>query len=345
MYNLDRKETNLFLANEGKEFIIETLKDIPSERLGIGQGKGHFGEYLQGYFDDINGDIIDRACVAVPLVSHIDQRNQLAGDGEYYKIPYAASGSIAVFFPIENEEIAVEPNDKFLSKQAAQTTLKMLDKPNWGGLLKIITRGKTSMGLGTSTSDIVATIRAVSESFGAKLDNDVIAKTTVGIESASDGIMYDHATLFVTTQGNILEKYRINYPEIEILGFNSNHHERGLNTLDIPPRKYNDEEKKHLWELRKNINGALNNKDINQLGQISSASAKINQRFVEKPYLEEIVKLATDNSAPGVVIAHSGTMVGIIFDPRKMPKPDKLSRIFEGLESIGYTNLKRYISK
>lgn len=345
MEKIDFKKKNLYLTKEEKEFIIETLQDIPGERLGIGQGKGHFGEYLQGHFDDINGDLIDRACLAVPLVSHIDDIDLHKDDEVYYQLPYASSGSIAIFVPEEDEKLEVEPKHKILSKKATEQTLDLLGKKEYGGLLKIITRGKTSMGLGTSTSDIVASMRAVSESFGVHLENDLIAKKSVEIELASDGIMYDNATLFVTTKGIVLEDYGINYPEVEILGFNSNHTEKGINTLDIPPRRYNKLEKKQLMDLRNRLGSALTNRDFNTLGKISISSAKLNQRFVEKPYLEEIVKLASDNSAAGVVIAHSGTMMGIMFDPKKMPESSKLSKIVEGLESIGYSDLKRYISK
>ncbi len=345
MENIDFKKKNLYLTKDEKEFIIETLKDIPGERLGIGQGKGHFGEYLQGHFDDIKGDIIDRACVAIPLISHIDDLNLHNSDEAYYQLPYASSGSIAIFIPSEDENLEVEPNYKILSKKAAEYTLSLLGKEDCGGLLKIITRGKTSMGLGTSTSDIVASMRAVSESFGIHLEGDLIAKKSVEIELASDGIMYDNATLFITTQGKILENYGVNYPEIEILGFNSNHTEKGIDTLDIPPRRYNKLEKKQLMGLRMKVGPALIHRDLKLMGEISISSAKVNQRFIEKPYLDEVVELASDNYASGVVVAHSGTMMGLMFAPQKMPPVENLSNIVDELKSMGFTDLKRYKSK
>jgi len=331
------------LKNNNSDDLLVKLSD---DKIGIGLSKAHFGEYLQGRFDGIGSNINDRACIAVPLTySLIDENLNIEHDEEYYRLPIASSGSIAIYNPSCDSELIVEPSDKIKSKNAVEKTLKILNKDNYGGYLKIITGGKVAQGLGTSTSDIVASIRAVSNFFGKPLHEDKIAKIAVETEKASDGIMYDFATLFVTTQGRVLINYGKLFPKIEILGFRSPYESDGIDTLKIPPRKYNAVEKKRLQSLKDLSVKAFSSGDISLIGKISTSSACINQRFLEKPHLDEIIKIANKYHSEGVVVAHSGTMLGLMFNPSKMPNAKKLTKIIEGLRDLGFSNFKRYISE
>ena len=338
-----------------KEFIHKNLKKtntedilqkIEDKQIGIGLSKAHFGEYLQGYFDDINGGDNDRACIAVPLTySLIDEHLNIDNEDEYYSLPIASSGSIAIYTPEKDEKLMVFPKDKVKSKAAVKKTLKFLKKENYGGYLKIITGGRVAQGLGTSTSDIVASVRAVSNYFQKRLYSDTIAKIAVETEKASDGIMYDNATLFVSTKGRVLTDYGRLFPKTEILGFRAIYEEEGIDTLKIPPRKYDSEQKNKLRNLRELADKAFVQGNVDLIGKISTKSAMINQKFLEKLYLEEIVDISEKNRSKGIVVAHSGTMIGLMFDPSYMPTAKKLAKILEELRNLGFSDFKRYISE
>ena len=104
----------------------EILKKLEDNKIGIGISKAHFGEYLQGYFEDIGGSVNDRASISIPLAySLIDNHLNPKITEEYYTIPIASSGSIAIFDPSENSKLVVDPTDKVKSKLAVQKTLKL----------------------------------------------------------------------------------------------------------------------------------------------------------------------------------------------------------------------------
>jgi len=49
------------------------------------------------------------------------------------------------------------------------------------------------------------------------------------------------------------------------------------------------------------------------LGQAATASARLNQEHLEKPQLEEFIQSSQKKGALGVLVAHSGTVVGALW--------------------------------
>ena len=48
------------------------------------------------------------------------------------------------------------------------------------------------------------------------------------------------------------------------------------------------------------------------LGKLATTSALLNNKRLPKPYLEEIIEITTELGLPGVNVAHSGSIVGIL---------------------------------
>jgi uncharacterized protein involved in propanediol utilization len=321
-----------------------------TRRTGVGLSKGHFGEFLQGYFEDID-EVVDgkvkpkqdRASITVPLKVNLgltaDPSDQASTEAV---LPPAKTGSLAVFSPTPDSEVSVDPSDRTLAKKAVNRILRTLKQQHMGGTLKIITNGGLSRGLGTSTADIVASIRAVTDSLRESVDKEKIGEIAATTEGASDGIMYDEATLFVTTRGKVLERFIESCPRIEIVGFDLESGEGGIDTLDLSPRHYSESQREKLLELRKKARTAFFESDVDLLGDVATQSARINQRFLEKPILDEIVDLTEKFDGDGVVIAHSGTLMGILFQPANYPSSDQLKTLKSQLESLGLSNIKHY---
>lgn len=49
------------------------------------------------------------------------------------------------------------------------------------------------------------------------------------------------------------------------------------------------------------------------LGQVATGSARLNQEHLEKPHLEEFIVFAQHWGALGTLVAHSGTVVGVLW--------------------------------
>ena len=57
----------------------------------------------------------------------------------------------------------VEPDDRSRAKAAARLTLDALGRTGWGGAIRIESNVPVQWGCGSSTTDVLATIRAVSD--------------------------------------------------------------------------------------------------------------------------------------------------------------------------------------
>src|ERR1039458_6783440 len=66
--------------------------------------------------------------------------------------------------------------------------------------------------------------------------------------------------------------------------------------------------------MRAALRRAITMEDVALLGRVATASARINQRFLPKPSLEFLVEVCQRHGGCGVQVAHSGTVVGLIFD-------------------------------
>src|SRR3546814_6847724 len=59
---------------------------------------------------------------------------------------------------------------------------------------------------------------------------------------------------------------------------------------------------------------AVRQQDPRLIGRVATASARISQHHLAKPRFEAVVGLAEAHGACGVQVAHSGTLMGVLFD-------------------------------
>ncbi|UIY32533.1 hypothetical protein LZK73_28335 (plasmid) [Neorhizobium galegae] len=99
--------------------------------------------------------------------------------------------------------------------------------------------------------------------------------------------------------------------------------DRIVDTLKFPPAEYVPSEIELFRVLRGMVREGLGTGNIELLGKAATASAEINERFLLKPGLHEIKRIGDLHGAAGVQVAHSGTVVGLMFDP-KQPSRDEI---------------------
>jgi uncharacterized protein involved in propanediol utilization len=222
--------------------------------------------------------------------------------------------SRARFVPRRGDCLIVQPGWRVKARRAAELTLALIGQKVRGGHLLIDSAIPPGWGLGSSTSDVVAAIRATAAAFDRQLSAEVVARLAVSAETASDSIIFGHtAVLFAHRQGVVLDCLGRQWPAIVVLGFNAHRAPEGMDTLACAQPHYSDEDRGVFdWAVRA-LRRAFEQQDVELLGRIASASASINQRYRPKPLFQAVTRMAERLGAAGVQVAHSGTVMGLIF--------------------------------
>lgn len=270
----------------------------PGFRAGIGYAIAHHGELLQGVFEDGTGRL-RRALVTMPLPGR---------------------GSRVVFYPSQSHWGVVGPPGLTKSRRAAIYALREFSghpSPAKGGRVEITSNVPRGIGMGSSTSDVTATIKAVADYHGVSLSVEEIGRLAVLAEIASDSVMIDdRVVLFAHRDGLVLETFGHRLPAMVVVGCDTAPGQV-VETLGLPPADYSDKEAGEFQVLRGALRRAIALGDVALLGKVATASARINQRYLSKPGLEALIELGLRHGGVGLQIAHSGTVAGLIFDPRQ----------------------------
>jgi uncharacterized protein involved in propanediol utilization len=303
---------------EADEYSI--LLEPIRQKTGPGQAIAHNGEILQGVFEE-QGEL-HRGLVTLPC--------------ELFS-------SKAFFIPdITCEEVVIYPPWKVTkkAKRAAELAIRECLERKCGGLLILEDNIPERWGMGSSTSNVVATIRAVANPFGITLRPSVIAELSVEAEQASDSIMYgNHAVLFAHREGIVLENFSGSLPHLFVLGFNTDPTGQGVDTLAFPPAQYNWREIEQFRYLRGLMRRAVKTQSQFLVGKVASASARINQWYLPKPHFDRLEKLVERVQAVGIQVAHSGTIAGLLFDPNSATRKEQMDDARILLEEIGIQDM------
>ncbi|HEY0639714.1 MAG TPA: GHMP kinase [Pseudonocardiaceae bacterium] len=286
--------------------------------VGIGYAPAHHGELLQGMFEDAAGRL-RRALVT---------------------LPQPAQGTRAVFYPSSRHWGIVGTPELTKVRRAAVLTLReFATYPGTakGGQVEITSDIPRGIGMGSSTADVTATIRAVADYHGVTLSREEVGRLAVLAECASDSIMIDdRVVLFAHRDGEVLETLGHSLPPMIVLGCDTEPGGTGVDTLRHRPADYDEHELGAFRVLRAGLRRAVATEDVELLGRVATASARINQRFLPKAGLEPLHELCLAHGGCGVQVAHSGTVVGLIFDARRPGVRDAVHACTSRIEEMGY---------
>ncbi|WP_198316226.1 hypothetical protein [Cystobacter fuscus] len=230
-------------------------------------------------------------------------------------LPCPLFSAHAVFTPDDSGTLALEPYWKVKARLAAQTTLAAHGLEHKGGRLVVKSEIPIRWGLGSSTSDVIATIIAVADAFSLLLQPEQIASLAVDAEAASDSLMFgDRTVLFAHRRGYVVEELGGPLPPLDVLGFNTDPTGKGVDTVEFAPARYNRSEIEMLQPLPGLLRRALREGDPRGVGRVATASARINQRHLPIPRFDALLALAETVHSVGLQVAHSGTVVGLLFD-------------------------------
>lgn len=202
----------------------------------------------------------------------------------------------------------------YKARLARNRTLDYLNKKSYAKFC-LTTELLTGKGMASSSADIASICQLTALSCKSKLNQDEISKIATTIEP-TDGVFCKGIVRYDHLNGTVLENLGL-APHIKILMFDCG---GKVDTLSFNRRKdlkrlYQENEsviREALDYLRKGFR-EKNNKYI---GKACVMSAYANQKILYKKQLDDIMLISENCGAIGVNVAHSGTVIGVLFDSK-----------------------------
>jgi len=263
--------------------VIGDANSSANRRVGTGTALGTCGELVQGFTS--NGQAFHVTC---PIEKSSTVSVTITRSQEM-KVVRAAGA-------FDKLELAIRRTAEYLDIEPCEVRVAQ-----WTDL-------ETGKGMGSSTADIVAAARAFSSAVGRPLNASELASVAVSIES-SDGSMHRGMVAFGQKSGALLHRYAW-WPQFLIVMIVPT---KVLNTESV-----NFEGKAALGaefeQILRTLEGAANMHDTKAFADAATRSAELNQRFVPNAYHALLANRFQQMGAIGINVAHTGTLVGLLFD-------------------------------
>jgi uncharacterized protein involved in propanediol utilization len=218
-----------------------------------------------------------------------------------------------VFCPLPEGGLRVHPAWKCKSLRAAALTLEMLGRSGQSGIIALSDEIPVCRGLGSSTSDCVAVIRAVAAHSQVVCGPETIARIAQQAEQSSDGAMFEgRVVAFLHCEGAVLEELGDSLPKMRMLVVEPGGVEC-VRTNELHRPQYSAAQIDLFHRLLARLRAALDVGDTAAIGAVASASAEVNQCFFPKPHFEVVASVAAQTRALGVAAAHSGTVLVLLY--------------------------------
>jgi len=252
---------------------------------------GHAGEILQGAALSATG--LHRILVSLPAPK------------------FCARAS---FRPSAKGGLRVSPIWKQKGLRAANLACHAFGAPNPSGLIRLSSNIPVCRGLGSSTSDCVAAIRAVAAWCQESPSEETVAKLAQQAEGSSDSTMFaEQVVAFRHCEGTIEEYLGKELPVLRALLVESEPAGRGVRTDRLRRPEYTAAQIDCFVQLLAKLKEAVQVNDVGGIGTVATASATINQQYFPKPHFNKMIEVAEQTGAVGVAAAHSGTLLVLLY--------------------------------
>jgi L-threonine kinase len=277
------------------ERAVDCRRQQAGTRTGTGTAPGSFGELVQGV---LPGDDLD-FLVTLPI----------------------NRGTRASFRPEPDQTgVTVWPAHKVKARRLAEVVLAGL-RIGCGGTLRIDSDLLEGKGFASSSADLVATAHAVADAFGWALTPSAVESFMRGIEP-SDGVMYQGSVAYYHRAVQLRQTLGF-LPPLVIVAYD----EGGtVDTVQFNrlPQRFDRADKLHYAELLAQVSAAIPAGDLAAVGAAATQSAIMNGKLRSRPAFESVHRVCRDSEAIGVVIAHSGTVMGLLLAADDPALSDKL---------------------
>lgn len=180
-------------------------------------------------------------------------------------------------------------------------------------------------GMAASSADIAAVIQAVAATVDDVLEPEEVAEIAAGIEP-TDGIFYPGIVQMNYMTGQLIESYS-EVPQMIIAMFDTG---GKVNTIEFHSSyEQNKGNRNSSPELLAAVDSLSSGLTPEKIAKVATMSALENQELIRKDRLEEIIEFSKGLGALGVNVAHSGTMIGVLFRP-----DESMQKVVAAVKSI-----------
>jgi uncharacterized protein involved in propanediol utilization len=272
-----------------------TVRTRPSGVTGVSTAFGTFGELLQGVLPEQDGDFL----VTLPI----------------------ARWAVATFeADPDSTELRVRPSHKQKALDLARMLMDASPRPV-GGVLTLGGGLPEGKGMASSSADLVATARAIGNVLDVSLAPEVI-ESFLGRIEPTDGVLYP-AIVAYHHRSVRLRRVLGSLPSMTIVGLDEGGE---VDTVEFNriPKPFGDSEKREYARLLDDLGAAVEARDLAGAGAVATRSAELNQLLRPKRTLDAVSEVCHDIGALGVVVAHSGTVLGLLIDNSEPESADKI---------------------
>jgi uncharacterized protein involved in propanediol utilization len=303
-----------------------TLAPVEAGRpaRGVGIAGRHHGEIIQGAVRR-GGELLP--CLITMPVGGVGSTARYVSaetlDGLRLYGSGDVPGIVEAEIPRRRSGLEVLPAWKRKAERAALLALAFIGAAP-RGRLEIECNVATGVGLGSSTCDVVAAIRAVCSFYGIAVGAADIARLAIEAEGAADPLMFDREmVLFAQRHGRVLESLGDWAPRYTLLSIYTDEGSLGVDTLSLPLPDYVEAELSVFEDMVDRARVAFRAHYAPAIAAIATESAALNQRFLPLRHFHQIRELADQYGALGVQISHSGTVGGVLFDESRDVQSDQ----------------------
>jgi L-threonine kinase len=229
-------------------------------------------------------------------------------------IPFYAGASVKVF---QGRDVHVLGQGQWTKvKKAVESVLsKVSEDQNIGAMVSIdseIPRGK---GFASSTAEMTAAIIAMANVLSLKITDQFITDILLSIDKSTDAVYLPGITIIHHLTG----KQILSLGSPPPLSFIAVDDGGEIETCAFDRKKARSVTSKHEdfyeWAVRC-MKNAFMTQSTRTIGRIATESARINQKILFKNLFEDLVKGTEEFGAVGVNCAHTGSALGVMYDPR-----------------------------
>lgn len=180
-------------------------------------------------------------------------------------------------------------------------------------LSKRVPRGK---GLASSTSELAAAIAATARAFGTEIPPGEMVRLILEVDGSSDGVFLPGVTMCNHLTGELYASFGPPPPLSAVIVDTGG----SVDTCSIDRQRARAIATAHGAKLRAavaEVKAGFVAGDCRRIARGATLSAEINQLVLPKPLLAELSSGTREFGGLGVNCAHTGTVLGVLFDPTR----------------------------
>ncbi len=203
------------------------------------------------------------------------------------------------------------PSDCPKSIRAVELALEHLGRTDVNAVLSVESPIPRAKGMASSTADVLAAMTATAAALKAQLSVRQQAALALAVEP-SDGTMFPGVALFDHRQGRVSRSLGDPPPmQVLVLEFNEKVDTAAFNSVDR--RAEWESHSRPFAEALGMIALGMKAGDGRLIGQGATTNAIAYQEVFPNRHLEDVLSLGRTTGAVGVNVAHSGSVVGLLF--------------------------------